>query len=228
MEAAGARSVPENPGPDCRRRKHPNRFNRADRQFGWAANHAPRFVVQRGSVAISCRRHRRNLMWSKPTTPPCSSMAVTLTTSASRALPPCFARKIARSWEELKEHFLYQHNLYRQWYRSAGDSTAPDVTDADQLSRDNYFVGTPDECEKEIREHQRNLSAEEFIFWACPPGFPVEKSTPSIAVREASNSAFSLTMARSALLLIACLHVSELIKRARKVRRRPDLRRRTS
>jgi probable F420-dependent oxidoreductase len=86
----------------------------------------------------------------------------------------------ARSWEELKEHFLYQHNLYRQWYRSAGDSTAPDVKDADQLSRNNYFVGTPDECDKEIREHQRNLSAEEFIFWAHPPGFPVEKSTPSI------------------------------------------------
>ena len=86
----------------------------------------------------------------------------------------------ARSWEELKEHFLYQHNLYRQWYRSAGDSTAPDVADADQLSRDSYFVGTPDECEKAIREYQRSLSAEEFIFWAHPPGFPVEKSALSI------------------------------------------------
>ena len=75
-------------------RLHRNRFNRADRRFGWAANHALRFVVPRGSVAISCRRHRRNLMWSKPITPLCASMAVTLTTSASKAFPPCFARKI--------------------------------------------------------------------------------------------------------------------------------------
>lgn len=83
-------------------------------------------------------------------------------------------------WEEIKEHYLYQHNDYRRWYREAGDSDTPDLEDPDELDRDNYICGTPDECEAAIRKLHEEIPFEEFIFWAYPPGFPVDKSTRSI------------------------------------------------
>lgn len=86
----------------------------------------------------------------------------------------------ARAWEELKAHFLYQHNLYRKWYREAGDSNAPIAANAEALSRENYFVGTPEQCAGAIRAAQRKLGADEFVFWAGPPGYPVEQATRSL------------------------------------------------
>jgi alkanesulfonate monooxygenase SsuD/methylene tetrahydromethanopterin reductase-like flavin-dependent oxidoreductase (luciferase family) len=90
------------------------------------------------------------------------------------------ANKPQMMWPELRAHILYQHNLYRQWYRAAGASEAPDIRDADNLPRDSYIVGTPDQCENAIRSLQRQLSAEEFIFWAYPPGFSTRESTSSL------------------------------------------------
>jgi probable F420-dependent oxidoreductase len=85
-----------------------------------------------------------------------------------------------RIWAELKEHFLYQHNCYRRWYREAGDSSAPELDDADQLSRTSYIVGTPDQCATAIRELRSELAFDEFIFWTHPPGFPVSAATASL------------------------------------------------
>jgi probable F420-dependent oxidoreductase len=85
-----------------------------------------------------------------------------------------------RAWHELKEHFLYQHNLYRKWYREAGDSAAPELSDASQLPRANYIVGTPDDCAAAIRALHREMPFEEFIFWTHPPGFPVEQARASL------------------------------------------------
>ena len=80
----------------------------------------------------------------------------------------------------MKEHFLYQHNCYRRWYREAGDSAAPELTDPDQLSRESYIVGTPDQCVAAIRALHAELPFEEFIFWTHPPGFPVDRATESL------------------------------------------------
>jgi probable F420-dependent oxidoreductase len=85
-----------------------------------------------------------------------------------------------KGWNEVKEHWLYQHNLYRRWYREAGDSTAPELTSADDLPRANYIVGTPDECERAIRQLHREMPFDEFIFWATPPGMSVATSTRSV------------------------------------------------
>lgn len=85
-----------------------------------------------------------------------------------------------RAWDELKPHFLYQHNLYRRWYREAGDSNAPDLVDADQLSRQSHIVGTPDQCATTIRALHQEMPFDEFVFWAHPPGFPVERATESL------------------------------------------------
>jgi alkanesulfonate monooxygenase SsuD/methylene tetrahydromethanopterin reductase-like flavin-dependent oxidoreductase (luciferase family) len=80
----------------------------------------------------------------------------------------------------VKEHLLYQHNLYRRWYREAGDSMVEELENADHLSRSTYIVGTPDDCERAIRELRRELPFDEFIFWAYPPGFPVKRATRSL------------------------------------------------
>lgn len=86
----------------------------------------------------------------------------------------------ARGWEEVKSHLLYQHNLYRRWYRQAGDSEAPELSNPDDLPRQTYIVGTPDDCERAIRELQQQLPFDEFVFWSHPPGFPVERATASL------------------------------------------------
>lgn len=85
-----------------------------------------------------------------------------------------------RSWNDLKSHFLYQHNLYRRWYRAAGDSDEPELVSADGLNRGSYVVDTPEKCAEVIRAAEANLGAEEFIFWAGPPGYPVESSMQSL------------------------------------------------
>lgn len=85
-----------------------------------------------------------------------------------------------RGWAEVKEHYLYQHNLYRRWYREAGDSEAGELTNPDDLPRGSYIVGPPDECERAIRQLYADVPFDEFIFWACPPGLPMELSNRSV------------------------------------------------
>ena len=48
------------------------------------------------------------------------------------------------------------------------------------LSRDHYFVGTPDDILKSIQESQQRFGYEELVFWARPPGMPIEQSTASL------------------------------------------------
>ncbi|MBA3887799.1 MAG: LLM class flavin-dependent oxidoreductase [Acidobacteria bacterium] len=85
-----------------------------------------------------------------------------------------------RGWDEVKAHYLYQHNLYRRWYREAGDSDAGELTNPDDLPRSSYIVGTPDDCERAIQDLHRDVPFDEFMFWASPPGFPIEQSTRSV------------------------------------------------
>jgi alkanesulfonate monooxygenase SsuD/methylene tetrahydromethanopterin reductase-like flavin-dependent oxidoreductase (luciferase family) len=85
-----------------------------------------------------------------------------------------------RGWEEIKEHYLYQHNLYRRWYREAGDGTVPELSDPDELPRAIYIVGTPDDCARAIEKLRAEVPFDEFIFWAAAPGFPLAKAARSL------------------------------------------------
>jgi probable F420-dependent oxidoreductase len=85
-----------------------------------------------------------------------------------------------RGWAEIREHYLYQHNLYRRWYREAGDATAPELSHPDQLPRTSYIVGTPDDCARAIETVSAEAPFDEFIFWAVPPGFSLAKSRASL------------------------------------------------
>ncbi len=55
-----------------------------------------------------------------------------------------------------------------------------ELTDPSVLNPGHYFVGTPDDILAAITESQRRLGYEELIFWARPPGMPIEHSTASL------------------------------------------------
>jgi alkanesulfonate monooxygenase SsuD/methylene tetrahydromethanopterin reductase-like flavin-dependent oxidoreductase (luciferase family) len=86
----------------------------------------------------------------------------------------------SRGWEEVKEHYLYMHNLYRRWYREAGDSNETELDRAEELPRNMYFVGTPEECARAIESLRQQIPFDEFIFWASPPGMSTEKTGRSV------------------------------------------------
>ena len=87
-----------------------------------------------------------------------------------------------RAWELCGEHLLYQFNMYRRWFSDAGDADThgAELTDPAVLSPDSYFIGTPDDIVAAVKESQERLGYEELIFWARPPGMPVEHSTASL------------------------------------------------
>jgi probable F420-dependent oxidoreductase len=88
----------------------------------------------------------------------------------------------AEAWEICGPHFLYQFNAYRQWFSSAGDDDThgAELTDPSVLSAEHYFVGTPDDILAAIQESQQRLGYQELVFWARPPGLPVEQATASL------------------------------------------------
>ena len=88
----------------------------------------------------------------------------------------------AAAWELCGEYFLYQFNRYRQWFSAAGDddSHGAELTDPSVLNPEHYFVGTPDDILAAITASQQRFGYEELVFWARPPGMPVEQATASL------------------------------------------------
>ena len=92
------------------------------------------------------------------------------------------AQSREQAWEICGPHFLYQFNAYRQWFSAAGDddSHGDELTDPSVLNPDHYFVGTPDDILAAITSSRDRLGYEELVFWARPPGLPVEAATASL------------------------------------------------
>lgn len=87
-----------------------------------------------------------------------------------------------KAWEICGPHFLFQFNAYRQWFSAAGDDDThgTELTDPAVLSPEHYFVGTPDDILAAIQASQQRLGYEELVFWARPPGMPIEHATASL------------------------------------------------
>jgi alkanesulfonate monooxygenase SsuD/methylene tetrahydromethanopterin reductase-like flavin-dependent oxidoreductase (luciferase family) len=86
-----------------------------------------------------------------------------------------------KAWEICGPHFLYQFNAYRRWFSAAGDDDlhGDELTDPSVLNPEHYYVGTPDILTA-ITASQQRLGYEELVFWARPPGLPVEAATASL------------------------------------------------
>lgn len=87
-----------------------------------------------------------------------------------------------KAWELCGEHLLYQFNMYRRWFSDAGDDDAhgAELTDQGVLSREHYFVGTPDDILAAILDSERRLGYEELVFWGRPPGMSAEHAAASL------------------------------------------------
>ena len=86
-----------------------------------------------------------------------------------------------RGWQEVKEHYRYMADRYRQW-SEATDTNAPgDSTDGGEaLPRANYLVGTPEMVASVISRLRHEVPFDQLVFWARPPGLPIERSSHSL------------------------------------------------
>jgi alkanesulfonate monooxygenase SsuD/methylene tetrahydromethanopterin reductase-like flavin-dependent oxidoreductase (luciferase family) len=78
------------------------------------------------------------------------------------------------NWDEVAEHFLYQYNRYREW----GDGAQ--LERADELPRDRYIVGSPDEVAAGVAALAARTGCDRLYFWARPPGLPIELANRSL------------------------------------------------
>jgi len=85
-----------------------------------------------------------------------------------------------QGWDAVKEHYLYSYNCYRRWYAESGDPTGPPLDDPDELPRDRYVVGTPDDVVAAILALHERVRFDRLFFWARPPGLSREESDRSL------------------------------------------------
>jgi len=87
-----------------------------------------------------------------------------------------------RAWEMLGSHLLYQHNVYAQWAREAGDPATrqTDLRTPAELSTGSYLIGTSQQVLDELKHVFEAGPVTEVIFWARPPGVTLEDSSASL------------------------------------------------
>jgi alkanesulfonate monooxygenase SsuD/methylene tetrahydromethanopterin reductase-like flavin-dependent oxidoreductase (luciferase family) len=84
------------------------------------------------------------------------------------------ARDPERRWREAEPHFLYQINLYAQWFGEAGMSVATTARSGDDLRARGVLVATPEQAAEAIRAYLRSVPVTRFYGWTLPPGLPPE------------------------------------------------------
>ena len=77
-------------------------------------------------------------------------------------------------WDNVAEHFLYQYNRYREW------GGGVQLGSADELPRERYIVGSPDEVAAGVRALADRTGCDLLFFWARPPGLAIELANRSL------------------------------------------------
>lgn len=77
-------------------------------------------------------------------------------------------------WDEVAEHFLHSTNRYREW---GGREL---LKRPDQLPRERFLVGAPDEVAATIRAIAERTRCDRFFFWARPVGLSIELANRSL------------------------------------------------
>jgi alkanesulfonate monooxygenase SsuD/methylene tetrahydromethanopterin reductase-like flavin-dependent oxidoreductase (luciferase family) len=75
---------------------------------------------------------------------------------------------------DVAEHFLHQFNRYREW--GGGELLAS----ADDLPRDRYLIGSPDEVAAGVQALVDRTGCERLFFWARPPGLGIDLANHSL------------------------------------------------
>jgi len=84
------------------------------------------------------------------------------------------ARDPERRWREAEPHFLYQLNLYAQWFGEAGMSVATTARTGADLKARGVLIVTPEQAAEAIRQYLSLLPVDRFYGWTLPPGLPPE------------------------------------------------------
>jgi probable F420-dependent oxidoreductase len=85
-----------------------------------------------------------------------------------------------RGWKEVKDHLLYQFNRYREWFAAGGNEPAATISSPEELPRDRYLIGTPEQVIAGIEALRARRPFDRLFFWARPPGLGIEQSTRSL------------------------------------------------
>ncbi len=87
-----------------------------------------------------------------------------------------------QAWADVGEHLLYQFNRYREWFAEGGPEPAKLATSVDDLPRDRYLIGTPEQVVAGIEALQARHPFDRLYFWARLPGMGLEESNRSLTL----------------------------------------------
>ena len=85
-----------------------------------------------------------------------------------------------RGWDEIKEHLLFQYNRYREWFAAGGKDPAATAASPDELPRERYLIGTPEQVIERIEALYERHPFDRLFFWSRFPGLPLEASQRSL------------------------------------------------
>jgi alkanesulfonate monooxygenase SsuD/methylene tetrahydromethanopterin reductase-like flavin-dependent oxidoreductase (luciferase family) len=84
------------------------------------------------------------------------------------------ARDPEKRWREAEAHFLYQINLYAEWFGEAGMQIAALAKSRADLQRRGAMIVSPEQAADAIRAYAAEQPITRFYGWTIPPGLPPE------------------------------------------------------
>ncbi len=84
------------------------------------------------------------------------------------------SRDPEKRWREAESHFLYQINLYSQWFGEAGMRIAAVAKSRADLQTRGAMIVTPEQAAEAIRSYCAEQPITRFYGWTLPPGLPPE------------------------------------------------------
>jgi alkanesulfonate monooxygenase SsuD/methylene tetrahydromethanopterin reductase-like flavin-dependent oxidoreductase (luciferase family) len=84
------------------------------------------------------------------------------------------SRDPEKRWREAEAHFLYQINLYAQWFGEAGMRIAALAKSRADLETRGAMIVSPEQAADAIRRYAAEQPITRFYGWTLPPGLPPE------------------------------------------------------
>jgi alkanesulfonate monooxygenase SsuD/methylene tetrahydromethanopterin reductase-like flavin-dependent oxidoreductase (luciferase family) len=84
------------------------------------------------------------------------------------------ARDPEKRWREAEQHFLYQINLYAQWFGEAGMQIAAVAKSRADLANRGAMIVSPEQARDAIARYAAEQPITRFYGWTIPPGLPPE------------------------------------------------------
>jgi alkanesulfonate monooxygenase SsuD/methylene tetrahydromethanopterin reductase-like flavin-dependent oxidoreductase (luciferase family) len=84
------------------------------------------------------------------------------------------SRDPEKRWREAEAHFLYQINLYAQWFGEAGMRIAAVAKSRADLQTRGAMIVTPEQAAEAVRAYAAEQPITRFYGWTLPPGLPPE------------------------------------------------------